>query len=253
MVDIPVNEVIPTVQENPLVDKIVTMFPKKTSHSLKQQPQQSKSKINIKKHKKPEEKVDVDVVLKRLIKLKKKVDAMSKVDHTETINKSFQAHFKKVLPKDVPDFGKVKQEKTAKKNMPRRHDDQDPPTDADKDTRKRRKDSDSSSSKKDAVVDTKKMIQDDALNAEEQTHDDAASNQDRTKWLNLFNELVDAEKDLKDFDNFIGSTIDFTKFAKNHLKKDKITKADLEGPAFALLKGGFRNSIKLEYNLNNVT
>ncbi|GKD20008.1 hypothetical protein Tco_1221711, partial [Tanacetum coccineum] len=105
--------------ENPLVDKIVTMFPKKTSHSLKQQPQQSKSKINIKKHKKPEEKVDVDVVLKRLVKLKKKVEAMSKVDHTKTINKSFQAHLKKVLPKDVPDFGKVKQEKTAKKNMPR--------------------------------------------------------------------------------------------------------------------------------------
>ncbi|GKB82540.1 hypothetical protein Tco_0949435 [Tanacetum coccineum] len=34
----------------------------------------------------------------------------------------------------------------------------------------------------------------------------------------------------------------------NRLKKDKITKADLEGPTFMLLKGTCRNQIKLEYN-----
>ncbi|GKC63045.1 hypothetical protein Tco_1095643, partial [Tanacetum coccineum] len=31
--------------------------------------------------------------------------------------------------------------------------------------------------------------------------------------------------------------------------KDKITKADLEGPTFELLKNGFKNNIKLEYNM----
>ncbi|GKF22529.1 hypothetical protein Tco_0074851 [Tanacetum coccineum] len=53
------------------------------------------------------------------MKLEKKVKAMSKIDHTEAIDKSVQAHLKKVLPKDVPDFGKIKQEKAAKKNMPK--------------------------------------------------------------------------------------------------------------------------------------
>ncbi|GKC88682.1 hypothetical protein Tco_1149331 [Tanacetum coccineum] len=64
-----------------------------------------------------------------------------------------------------------------------------------------------------------------------------------------FNELVNAEKDPVTFDDLMGSTIDFIKLAKNRLKKDKITKANLEGPAFKLLKGTCRNSIKLKYNL----
>ncbi|GJX63954.1 hypothetical protein Tco_0298297 [Tanacetum coccineum] len=119
MVNVLVNESILVVRENPLVDAIVTMFLEKTTHSPKQQPQKCKPKIVIKKHKKPKEKADVDVVFKRLIKLEKKVKAMSKVDHTETINKSVQARLKKVLPKSVLDFGKVKQEKAAKKNMPK--------------------------------------------------------------------------------------------------------------------------------------
>ncbi|GJY42456.1 hypothetical protein Tco_0429726 [Tanacetum coccineum] len=42
--------------------------------------------------KKPEEKVDADVVLKRLIKLEKKVAAMSKIDHTNAVEKSLQAN-----------------------------------------------------------------------------------------------------------------------------------------------------------------
>ncbi|GJZ32291.1 hypothetical protein Tco_0577727 [Tanacetum coccineum] len=46
-----------------------------------------------------------------------------------------------------------------------------------------------------------------------------------------------------------GSTVDFTKFVKNRLKKDKITKADLRVPIFKLLKGTCRNNIKLEYNM----
>ncbi|GJS68596.1 hypothetical protein Tco_0683161 [Tanacetum coccineum] len=44
------------------------------------------------------------------------------------------------------------------------------------------------------------------------------------------------DKDLVKFDDMMGSTVDFTKFAKHCLKKDKITKANLEGPAFNLLK-----------------
>ncbi|GJX40200.1 hypothetical protein Tco_0255190 [Tanacetum coccineum] len=43
-----------------------------------------------------------------LMKLEKKVKAMSKIDDTEATDKSVQAHLKKVLPKDVPDFNKIK-------------------------------------------------------------------------------------------------------------------------------------------------
>nr|GEX87672.1 hypothetical protein [Tanacetum cinerariifolium] len=38
----------------------------------------------------------------RLIKLEKKVDIISTIDHSEAINKSVQAHLKKVLPKATP-------------------------------------------------------------------------------------------------------------------------------------------------------
>nr|GEW90796.1 MAK10-like protein [Tanacetum cinerariifolium] len=107
------------------------------------------------------------------------------------------------------------------------------------------------------------------------TQDDAAPKQDRSKWFkhdverpetpdhewfkepnaddapghNWFNEMVNAEKDLFTFDDLMGSTVDFTKFAKHYLKKDKITKAYLEGPTFNLLKGNYRTYIKLKYNM----
>nr|GEW81652.1 hypothetical protein [Tanacetum cinerariifolium] len=63
-----------------------------------------------------------------------------------------------------------------------------------------------------------------------------------------FNEMVHAEKDPLTFDDVMGSIIDFTKFTKNCLKKDKITKADLEGPAFKLLKDKHINYIELKKN-----
>nr|GEX14596.1 hypothetical protein [Tanacetum cinerariifolium] len=65
----------------------------------------------------------------------------------------------------------------------------------------------------------------------------------------LLNELVNGEKDPKEFDDLMGSTIDFIKFAKHCLKKDKPTKANLEGPTYALLKGNYKNNIELEYNM----
>ncbi|GJV88693.1 hypothetical protein Tco_1532631 [Tanacetum coccineum] len=57
--------------------------------------------------------------LRRLSKLEKKVEAMSKIDHTVAIDKSVQAHLQNILLKDVPDFGKIKQEKAAKQSMPK--------------------------------------------------------------------------------------------------------------------------------------
>ncbi|GJU53681.1 hypothetical protein Tco_1227395 [Tanacetum coccineum] len=117
-------------------------------------------------------------------------------------------------------------------------------------------------------------VEDDVVNVEEQPQDDTTPKQDNSIWFkqdarpetpdpewhkelnaddapeqNWLNEMVNAEKDPFTFDDLMGSTVDFTKFAKNRLKKDKITKADLEGPAFKLLKGTCQNIIELEYNL----
>ncbi|GJU02198.1 hypothetical protein Tco_1112536 [Tanacetum coccineum] len=59
-------------------------------------------------------------ILQRLVELEKKVDAMSKVDHTDVIEKSVKAHVdamsKKELPKVVPDFGA---KKTTPSNLPK--------------------------------------------------------------------------------------------------------------------------------------
>ncbi|GJW43959.1 hypothetical protein Tco_0072758 [Tanacetum coccineum] len=56
-------------------------------------------------------------------------------------------------------------------------------------------------------------------------------------------------KDPLTFDELIATPIDFSNFAKNRLKLDKITKADLVGPVYNLLKGTYQSSIELEYNM----
>ncbi|GKA66234.1 hypothetical protein Tco_0766042 [Tanacetum coccineum] len=125
------------------------------------------------------------------------------------------------------------------------------------------------------AMEAEEPVEDDVVNVEEQPQDDAAPKQDNSIWFkqddvarpetpdpdwhkesnaddapkqNWFNELVNVEKDPFTFDDLMG-TIDFTKFAKNCLKKDKITKADLEEPTFMLLKESCKNIIELEYNL----
>nr|GEV16512.1 hypothetical protein [Tanacetum cinerariifolium] len=245
------------------------------------------------------------------------VDDQRKFNLPEAIDKFVQAHLKKTLPKDVPDFGKIKQEKAVKQSMPKystklfdeaslKEYDQkdkliklmmksksynthpahmklydalmdsllDPSADADKETKKRKqKDSDASSLKKNK--DKEESSKDDEMAVDAMPHDDDAPTQDRSKWFKQdvvvrpetpspewckepnaynalehpwFNEMVNAEKDPLRFDDLIGSRVDFTKFSKNCLKKDKLTKADLKVPAFKLLKGNYRNYIELEYN-----
>ncbi|GJT73264.1 hypothetical protein Tco_1032550 [Tanacetum coccineum] len=72
MVDVLVHQENPAVQKTPLVDTVMTILPEKTTHSPKTlspkpQPPQSKTKIIIKNPKQSKEKVDVEVVLKRLM------------------------------------------------------------------------------------------------------------------------------------------------------------------------------------------
>nr|GEV57004.1 Gag-Pol polyprotein [Tanacetum cinerariifolium] len=65
-----------------------------------------------------------------------------------------------------------------------------------------------------------------------------------------FNDLVNAKKDLLTFDELMATLIDFTKFAMNRLKLDKIIKADLVGLVYKLLKGTYKSSIELEYDID---
>ncbi|GKA31074.1 hypothetical protein Tco_0717379 [Tanacetum coccineum] len=52
-----------------------------------------------------------------------------------------------------------------------------------------------------------------------------------------FNDLESAQKDPITFDELMATPIDFSKFAKNRLKLENITKVDLVGPVYNLLKG----------------
>ncbi|GJV70700.1 hypothetical protein Tco_1490695 [Tanacetum coccineum] len=64
-----------------------------------------------------------------------------------------------------------------------------------------------------------------------------------------YNDLVFAQKDPLTFDELTTTLIDFSKFAKNRLKLDKITKVYLVGPVYNLLKGTCQSNIDLEYNM----
>ncbi|GKD33166.1 hypothetical protein Tco_1248675 [Tanacetum coccineum] len=126
-------------------------------------------------------------------------------------------------------------------------------------------------------MDAEENIVDDMSNADEQPDGEAAPKTDnapKNDWLKQpprpatpdpewnkdkaikdgpeqtwFNDLVSAAKDTLTFDELMDTPIDFSKFALNRLKLEKITKADLVGPVYNLLKGTCQSSIELEYNM----
>ncbi|GJW10803.1 integrase, catalytic region, zinc finger, CCHC-type containing protein [Tanacetum coccineum] len=91
---------------------------------------------------------------------------------------------------------------------------------------------------------------DDVVNEANQPQDDAIPTQGTQFEQPWFNDLVFAENDPRTFDELMATTIDFSKFGMNRLKLDKITKSDLVGPVYKLLKGTCKSSIKLEYNMD---
>ncbi|GJU03378.1 hypothetical protein Tco_1113716 [Tanacetum coccineum] len=251
--------------------------------------------------KKPESQVDSGELESRVTKLEKKVHAMSSFNLPEAIDKSVKAHLMNVLPKDVPDFGKIKMEKVAKKIMPKyssipfdqaaldEFEEKDklfqmmsksrsynkhpahkalydaPALSLNAKKKRKRKDSDAPASKKrkdkgepskgtkarsrpppskkdvdaddqpqDGAIDNSEMAQDADFNTEEHPQGDAAPSQDRSKWFKKPPKLETPNLEWHKHPN---------------ADKDKITKADLEGPVFKHLKGTFRSSIELEYHL----
>nr|GEX86253.1 hypothetical protein [Tanacetum cinerariifolium] len=150
----------------------------------------------------------------------------------------------------------------------RSHDDQDPLEDheGEKNKKRRQKDVGGSSSKKSKAQDESPHyeIGDDA---EEPRQEQVIEHeiqyevpgkhkpvwfQERAKELPVqswFNDLVDVKEEPTENELINGSIVIFGKCMKKFLNKDKITKEDLEGPAFQLLKKRFRNSVKLECNI----
>ncbi|GKD56282.1 hypothetical protein Tco_1289669 [Tanacetum coccineum] len=151
----------------------------------------------------------------------------------------------------------------------RHHEDQDPLAGSDQGKKKKRK-------RKDSELDQPIDV-DDMGNVNDQPNPDAAPKKDNFVWfkqdprlktpdpdrqketsaddpplISPDHELVKADKNHESFDDLMSSTIDFSNFVMHRLKKDKITKADMEGLVFKLLKGTCRSSIELEYNMEQV-
>nr|GEU87334.1 hypothetical protein [Tanacetum cinerariifolium] len=107
-------------QRPPLVDTTITLISKTTllpKQPPETKPKRSKTKVLLKKSEKPETQVDTDDLDTSVTKLEKMVNAMSRFHFPEEIDKSVKAHLKNILPKDVPNFGKIKLKKAAKKSM----------------------------------------------------------------------------------------------------------------------------------------
>ncbi|GJV90262.1 hypothetical protein Tco_1538075 [Tanacetum coccineum] len=249
MVDVPVKQAKPAALRHPLIVTTVTIIPYTTTN-------------------------EDEYIENRVYRLERQVNGMSKVNIQEVVDKSVEAHLKQIdLSKDVSDFRKIKQEKDKlyrmmekvkafnihpvykalfdalavslsideddmdmlpdqpiQKKRRRGNHDKDPSPDADKDSKKKkRNDPDVSSSKK--------------------TKDRPPSSKCTTPSKSLkTNKVVQAEETIEDHNQEAGMHEELA-VDEHRLKKDKLTKADLECPVFELLKGTCKRCIDLEYHL----
>ncbi|GKA14834.1 hypothetical protein Tco_0694480 [Tanacetum coccineum] len=114
------------------------------------------------------------------------------------------------------------------------------------------------------TMNNEEPVVNEVVNTEEHPQDNASLSQDSKDpntdigpEQNWFHNLEKTTKDPDAFEDLMNSTINFSNFIKHRLKKDKITKADLEGPVFKLLKGiemvhdnlhDMLHNLKLGYN-----
>ncbi|GJZ45146.1 hypothetical protein Tco_0592742 [Tanacetum coccineum] len=61
--------------------------------------------------------------------------------------------------------------------------------------------------------------------------------------------MIQAEKPPLTFDELMSTPFNFSAFAMNHLKLNKITRVDLVGPVFNPLKGTYKSYVELKYNI----
>ncbi|GJS19032.1 hypothetical protein Tco_0413504 [Tanacetum coccineum] len=124
MVDVPVKQATPSVLRHPLVDSTVTLIPDTTTEPPSQppptQPKLIKIKQMMKKSHNPNSHDDDTPLGNKVYRLKRKVEAMSKLNIQVAIDKFVEARLKQIkLPKGIPNFKKIKLEKVAKQNVPK--------------------------------------------------------------------------------------------------------------------------------------
>ncbi|GJW42374.1 hypothetical protein Tco_0731035 [Tanacetum coccineum] len=239
MMDVPIHQEDPAVQRTPLVDVVILVITEKTTSTPTPpitQPQvsnASESEPSLKfKHIISEHEKKVDALSKNPISLFKSSSSSTSIDSfTEYELKnmlydkmqksgSFNEH-EKLLDLYTTLIGSIHLDEAFAKG-------EIDPTKAGKTPSKP-----SSTGK--------------SVNAEETVHEVTIEADESMEVEDVM--LVNAEKDPLTFDDLMGSTIDFTKFSMHRLKKNKITKADLRGPTYKLLKETCRNNIELGYNL----
>ncbi|GKC08872.1 hypothetical protein Tco_1000482 [Tanacetum coccineum] len=88
---------------------------------------------------------------------------------------------------------------------------------------------------------------------DEPRHDNEQKSAKELPIQSWFNELVDAEEEPEEYEYRDVLVTQFGKLVKKMFKKDVITKADVDGLSFELLKGTCKNSIEMEHNMNQVS
>nr|GEW71522.1 hypothetical protein [Tanacetum cinerariifolium] len=116
-----------------------------------------------------------------------------------------------------------------------------------KSKKRRRRGAGESSSKKSKDQDDEPPHFERGNDAEKPRQDDEQVHEDHEVQNN------EIPKELEEYKYKDGFVTFFGKLVKKIFKKDKITKEDVEGLTFELLKGTCKNSIELEYNINQCT
>ncbi|GJX29107.1 hypothetical protein Tco_0237186, partial [Tanacetum coccineum] len=178
---------------------------------------------------------------------------------------------------DEDDMEKAKTiEDSTKKKRQNGDRDQDPYARPDQGLKKRKTSKDAKPSKKPNLTDTDILLNqgDDMGNTEEKLNVETAPMPDKSTWFmqpsrpptldpkwnkgklventpaqNWLNDLANAEKPPLTFNDLMNNPIDFSAFVMNHLKISKLTKSNLVGSTYNLLKGTCKSYVELEYNM----
>nr|GEV82737.1 hypothetical protein [Tanacetum cinerariifolium] len=257
MVDVSIYQEDPVVQRTPLINNVISMVTEK----LPPTPPPTTTEAQVTN---VSESDSSSMVLQRISKLENKFEMLPKIDHAEAIEESVQAniinearinyrsYYQKLCLILSSQEWKEQSMKCSKRIQlifsilpPHLEEKKTKGSEPSKD-----KDTTGSSKKDDAAPKKDNFIwfkQDTVVRPKTPYPNwHKESNADNAPEHNCFSESVNAEKDPVTFDDLMGSTIDFTKFSKNRLKKDRIPKLDLHGPTFMSLKETCKNNIELD-------
>ncbi|GJZ11110.1 hypothetical protein Tco_0545869 [Tanacetum coccineum] len=243
MVDVPVKQVKPAALRPPLVDITVTIILDTTTEAVDKFVEARLKQIDLSKYLPDFGKIKLEKASKQSIpkhsstKFNKAAlaiyDQKDKMYKMKREFKSYNRHLAHQalfnvltcsLSVDEDDMDKLADPPSQKKRQRDDHD-KDPPADTDKDSKKKKsKDHDVSSSKK---------TKDQHTSSKEWSKDPNADAGPEEDW---FPELEKTEKVLEEFDDLLGSTFDFLNFIRHRHKKEKLTKADLEGQSLNFSK-----------------